>query len=63
MEEFIKTLNIYDYAAFRDACIKECNITNQAWSTWRMGKVAISEKYHGIINKVATDLFGRTVFE
>ena len=63
MEEFLKTLNIYDFATFRDACIKECNITPQAWSTWRTGKVVISEKYHDIINKVASDLFGRVVFD
>lgn len=63
MEEFIKTLNIFDFASFRDACIKECNITPQAWSTWRTGKVAVPDKYHEIINKVATDLFGRIVFE
>ena len=63
MTEFIKTINVDDYATFRDACIKECNITHQAWSTWRLGKVAVPEKYHEIINKVASDLFGRTVFD
>jgi len=63
MEEFIKTLNIFDYATFRNACIKACNITPQAWSTWRTGKVAVPEKYHEIINKEASDLFERTVFE
>lgn len=61
--EFLKTINTYDYAAFRDACMKECNVDRTTWSNWRKGKYDVVGKYHDIINKVATDLFGRTVFE
>lgn len=63
MQDFIKTLNIDDYATFRAACMKACNIGRAQWSNWRTGKVKVPEKYHDIINKVASDLFGRTVFE
>lgn len=63
MKDFIKSLNIDDYATFRAACIKDCNIGRAQWSNWRKGKVAVPEKYHKIINKVASDLFGCTVFE
>ena len=63
MQDFIKTLNIYDYATFRAACLEKCNISRAQWSNWRTGKVAVPEKYHEIINKEALDLFGRAVFE
>ena len=63
MKDFIKTLNIDDYAKFRAACMKACNIGRSQWSNWRTGKVAVPAKYHKIINKVASDLFGRAVFE
>ena len=63
MQKFIKTLNIDDYATFRAACMKACNISRAQWSNWRTGKVAVPVKHRDIINKVASDLFGRTVFE
>ena len=63
MEKFIRSLNIYDYAAFRDECTRECRVTLQAWSTWRRGKVSVPAKYHETINKVAEEMFGRKVFE
>ncbi len=63
MKEFILTINIEEYSTFRNACIKACNITPQAWSTWRLGKVKVPSKYHEKINKVAMDLFGREVWK
>lgn len=63
MQEFIKTLNIYDYAAFRKACIEGCNVDRATWSNWVNEKNKPESKYRVIINKVASDLFGRTVFE
>lgn len=63
MKDFIKTLNIDDYATFRAACMKACNIGRAQWSNWRTGKVAVPHKHHTIINKVAVDLFGSKVFE
>ena len=63
MRDFIKTLNIFDYATFRNTCIKECNVTRGTWSLWIRGIVKVPEKYHDIINKVAVDLFGQTVFD
>ena len=63
MQEFIKTLNIYDYATFRAACLEKCNIGRAQWSNWTRETVAVPEKYHEIINKVASDLFGRVVFD
>ena len=62
MEDFIKTLNIYEYAEFRKACIDGCNISRAAWSQWRTGKVTVPEKYYGIINAVSVALFNRMVF-
>lgn len=63
MKEFIKTLNIDDYAKFRAACMKACNIGRAQWSNWRTGKVAVPYKYHTIINNVSESLFGIKVFE
>lgn len=63
MQKFIKTLNIDDFATFRSACMEACNIGRAQWSNWRTGKVAVPAKHHDKINKVATDLFGRVVFE
>lgn len=61
MEQFITTINIYDYERFRDRCIAECNISRTTWSNWRNGG-AITEKYKPIIDRVATEMFGSTVF-
>lgn len=63
MREFIKTLNIDDYATFRAACMKACNISRAQWSNWRTGKVEVPVKYHDIINNVSESLFGNKVFE
>lgn len=63
MQEFIKTLNIYDYASFRKACIEGCNVDRATWSNWVNEKNKPETKYRTIINKVATDLFGRVVFD
>lgn len=63
MQEFIKKLNIFDYATFRNTCMKECNVTRATWSLWIRDRVDVPAKYHEIINKVAFDLFDCTVFE
>ena len=62
MNEFIKTINIYDYEHFRDRVVAECNISRMAWSRWRNG-AAISEKYKPIIDQIAMEMFGRLVFQ
>ena len=61
MNTFISSINIYDYERFRDRCIAECNISRTTWSNWRNG-AAITEKYKPIIDRVAAEMFGRTVF-
>lgn len=63
MQKFVKTLNIDDYATFRAACMKACNISRAQWSNWRTGKVEVPAKYHTIINNVSESLFGIKVFE
>lgn len=63
MQEFIKTLNIFDYATFRNTCMKECNVTRATWSLWTRGVVDVPAKYHTIINNVSESLFGSKVFE
>lgn len=62
MEEFIKTINHYEYCSFRDRCISQCNISTAAWSYWINGG-GVSSKYKTIINGIAVEMFGRTVFE
>jgi len=62
MEDFIKTINVYDYEHFRDKIMKECNISRSTWSAWRNGG-SISKKYKSIIDRIAVDMFGRTVFD
>ena len=61
MNNFIAQINIYDYERFRDRCVAECNISRTTWSNWRNG-AAITEKYKPIIDRVAAEMFGRTVF-
>lgn len=61
MNTFISQINVYDYERFRDRCIAECNISRTTWSNWRNG-ASITEKYKPIIDKVAREMFGRTVF-
>lgn len=63
MREFIKTLNIFDYATFRNTCMKECNVTRATWSLWTRDIVNVPVKYHTIINNVSESLFGIKVFE
>ena len=62
MEEFIKTINVFDYKRFRDRVVKECNISRTSWSRWCAGAV-ITEKYKPIIDKIALELFGCSIFE
>ena len=62
MNEFIKTINVWEYEKFRDRIKKECNISGMAWSRWRNGE-KITEKYKPIINRIAMEMFGRSVFE
>lgn len=61
MNTFISSINIYDYERFRDRCIAECNISRTTWSNWRNG-AAITKKYKPIIDRVAAEMFGHTVF-
>ena len=62
MNEFIKTINIWEYERFRDRVKSECNIGSMAWSRWRNGCV-IADKYKPIINRIAVEMFGRAVFK
>lgn len=62
MEEFIKTINHYDYEKFRDRVVKACNVSLATWSNWKNGET-VSVKYQPIIDFVADELFGRKVFK
>lgn len=62
MEDFIKTINVYDYERFRDEVIRRCNVTRSCWSNWRNGKIIPDAKYQPIIDEVATEMFKRTIF-
>lgn len=61
MEQFIASINIYDYERFRDTIKTRCNISRTTWSNWRKGG-SIEKKYKPIIDQVAMEMFGRTVF-
>ena len=61
MKTFIASINIYDYERFRDRVTKECNISRATWSNWINGK-GIETKYKPVIDRVATEMFGRTIF-
>lgn len=37
MEQFIASINIYDYERFRDTIKTRCNISRTTWSNWRNG--------------------------
>lgn len=61
METFIASINVYDYEHFRDKVMKECKISRATWSNWINGK-GIESKYKPVIDNVAREMFGRTVF-
>lgn len=61
MEQFIASINIYDYERFRARVIEACQVTRSTWSNWRNGG-PIETKYKPIIDHVATEMFGRPVF-
>lgn len=61
METFIASINIYDYERFRESVMRECNISRSTWSNWINGK-GVESKYKPIIDRVASDMFGRLVF-
>lgn len=62
MEDFIKTINIYDYERFRARVIQECNVSTATWSNWRNGKNEPEAKYKAIIDKIATEMFGAQIY-
>lgn len=62
MEDFIKTINIYDYERFRARVIQECNVSTATWSNWRNGKNEPEAKYKTIIDKIATEMFGAPIY-
>jgi len=62
MEQFIATLTIDEYRAFARRCIGECNVSRAAWSYWRRGLATPIAKYRQTINRIALEMFGRTVF-
>lgn len=62
MEDFIKTINIYDYERFRARVIQECNVSTATWSNWRNSKNEPETKYKEIIDKIAAEMFGVTVY-
>lgn len=61
MNTFIQTINIYDYERFRDRVRERCNVSRSTWSNWTKGG-PVSAKYKAVIDEVALDMFGRTVF-
>ena len=64
MEEFIKNIKpdttLFD--RFRKRVMEECNVSRQTWYNWANGK-QIEAKYKHIINRVATELYGKMVFD
>ena len=62
MEDFIKTINIYDYERFRARVIQECNVSTATWSNWRNSKNEPEAKYKEIIDRIATEMFGAPIY-
>ena len=62
MNQFIAQINIYDYERFRAACLEACNVSRATWSNWRNGG-PVEKKYQPIIDRIATEMFGRAVFK
>ncbi len=62
MNEFLSTINHFEYINFRNRCIDECHISRTSWSKWINGG-EITRKNKEIINGVAMELFSRPVFE
>lgn len=62
MEEFIKTINVYDYERFRARVIDKCQVSTATWSHWRNSKHEPTEKYKQIIDQIATEMFGAPIY-
>lgn len=64
MEDFIKTVkpDTTPFDTFRKRVIKECNVSRQTWYNWSKG-LPVEAKYKPIINDIATELFGKAVFD
>lgn len=62
MEEFIKTINVYDYERFRARVIDECQVSTATWSHWRNSKHEPTAKYKQIIDQIATEMFGAPIY-
>lgn len=61
MNEFISTINHFEYVDFRNRCMKECRISRTAWSKWINGG-DMASKYKEDIDRIAVEMFGRPVF-
>jgi len=62
LQEFIEAMPHGRADEFRNRVVQECQITQGMFRLWRNG-LNVSEKYHGTINAIATDMFGQTIFK
>lgn len=63
MEEFIKLIkpDTAPFDRFRERVMQECNVSRQTWYNWAGGK-PIEAKYKPIIDRIALEMFGTSVF-
>ena len=63
MENFIKSIkpDTTPYDTFRDRVMRDCLVSRQTFYNWEHGQ-SIEPKYKPIINRIATEMFGKPVF-
>lgn len=63
MEEFVKEIRegVEKYNLFRQRVMDECNVGRMAFYSWSHGE-PISKKYKPIIDRIAMEIYGKSVF-
>lgn len=61
MNEFIQTINHFEFIEFRNRCVDECRISRTTWSKWINGG-KLTKKNKEDVDRIAVEMFGRPVF-
>lgn len=61
LQDFIENMPHGKADEFRNRVVNSCQISQPLFRLWR-GGLAVPEKYHSTINRIAYEMFGKEVF-